>query len=47
MDIAQLSEDEAEVFLAEYNIEEPGLNRVIRLSYDLLGQHSFFTVGAR
>jgi ribosome-binding ATPase len=46
MDIAQLSEEEAEVFLAEYNIEEPGLNRVIRLSYDLLGLHSFFTVGA-
>jgi GTP-binding protein YchF len=45
MDIAQLPPDEAAVFLAEYGIEEPGLNRVIRLSYDLLGLLSFFTVG--
>ena len=33
MDIAQLPEDEAEIFLAEYGIEEPGLNRFIKLSY--------------
>jgi hypothetical protein len=45
MEIAQLPPDEAAVFLAEYGIEEPGLNRVIRLSYDLLGLISFFTVG--
>jgi ribosome-binding ATPase len=45
MDIAQLPPEEAEVFLAEYGIEEPSLNRVIRLSYDLLGLQSFFTVG--
>ncbi|MBG0771153.1 MAG: redox-regulated ATPase YchF, partial [Anaerolineaceae bacterium] len=45
MDIAQLPEDEAQVFLAEYGIEEPGLNRFIRLSYDLLGLQSFFTAG--
>jgi ribosome-binding ATPase len=45
MEIAQLPPDEAEVFLAEYGIQEPGLNRVIRLSYDLLGLLSFFTVG--
>ena len=45
-DIAQLSAEEAEVFLAEYKIEEPSLNRMIRLSYDLLGLQSFFTAGA-
>lgn len=45
MEIAQLPTDEAEAFLAEYGIEEPGLNRMIRLSYDLLGLESFFTVG--
>jgi GTP-binding protein YchF len=45
MDIAQLPPDEAEVFLQEYNISEPSLNRMIRLSYDLLGLQSFFTVG--
>ncbi len=45
MDIAQLPPDEMQMFLAEYNIEEPSLNRMIRLSYDLLGLQSFFTVG--
>ena len=45
MDIAQLPDEEARVFLKEYGIEEPGLNRVIRISYDLLGLRSFFTVG--
>ena len=45
MDIAQLPPEEAEMFLAEYNIEEPSLNRMIRLSYELLGLHSFFTAG--
>ncbi len=45
MEISELDPGEAELFLAEYNIEEPGLNRMIRLSYDLLGLQSFFTVG--
>ncbi len=45
MDIAQLAADEAQLFMGEYGIEELGLNRVIRLSYDLLGLQSFFTVG--
>ena len=33
------------MFLTEYGIEEPSLNRMIRFSYDLLGLQSFFTVG--
>jgi GTP-binding protein YchF len=45
MEIAQLPSDEATVFLSEYGIDEPGLNRVIRFSYDLLGLQSFYTVG--
>jgi GTP-binding protein YchF len=45
MEIAQLPPDEAEVFLQEYGIAEPSLNRMIRLSYDLLALESFFTVG--
>jgi GTP-binding protein YchF len=45
MEIAQLPPDEAAMFLQEYGITEPGLNRMIRLSYDLLGLESFFTVG--
>ena len=47
MDIAQLPPDEAEIFLAEYGIDEPSLDRLIRLSYDLLGQISFFTAGEK
>ncbi|HZW03108.1 MAG TPA: DUF933 domain-containing protein, partial [Anaerolineaceae bacterium] len=43
--IAQLPPEEMEIFLQEYGIEEPSLNRMIRLSYDLLGLQSFFTVG--
>ena len=45
MEIAQLDDEEAELFLQEYAISEPGLHRMIRLSYYLLGLHSFFTVG--
>jgi GTP-binding protein YchF len=45
MEIAQLDDEEAALFLAEYGIAEPGLHRMIRLSYGLLGLHSFFTVG--
>lgn len=45
MELAQLSPDEAEIFMAEYGIQELSLQRVIRLSYDLLGLQSFFTVG--
>jgi GTP-binding protein YchF len=45
MEISQLAPEDAELFMTEYGIEEPGLNRVIRLSYDLLGLQSFFTVG--
>jgi ribosome-binding ATPase len=46
MDIAQLPPEEMKMFLEEYHIEEPSLNRMIRLSYELLGLQSFFTAGA-
>jgi ribosome-binding ATPase len=45
MDIAQLPPDDAAIFMEEYGITEPSLNRMIRFSYDLLGLQSFFTVG--
>jgi hypothetical protein len=45
MDLAQLPPEEAELFMQEYGITELGLQRVISLSYDLLGLQSFFTVG--
>ena len=45
MELAQMSPEDAAEFLKEYGIEEPGLSKVIRLSYALLGLQSFFTVG--
>jgi GTP-binding protein YchF len=45
MEIAQLALEDVDDFMAEYDINELGLERVIRLSYDLLGLISFFTVG--
>ncbi len=45
MEIAQLSSEEAELFMEEFGIEESGLERVIKTSYALLDQISFFTVG--
>jgi ribosome-binding ATPase YchF (GTP1/OBG family) len=45
MEIAQLPPDDAAAFMQEYGIQEPGLSRMIRASYDLLDQQSFFTVG--
>lgn len=45
MEIALLPPGEMDLFLEEYQIEEPALNRLIRLSYDLLGLQPFFTYG--
>lgn len=44
-EISQLEGEDREMFLAEYEIEEPGTARVIRASYNLLHTQSFFTVG--
>ncbi len=45
MEIAQLPSDDAVAFMSEYGITELSLNRMISISYDLLDQQSFFTVG--
>jgi GTP-binding protein YchF len=45
MEIAQLSAEDAAVFMEEYGIKELSLNRMITLSYDLLQVLTFFTVG--
>lgn len=45
MELAQMSDEDAQMFLQEFGISEPSLPRVIRLSYQLLGLQSFFTVG--
>jgi ribosome-binding ATPase len=46
-EIAQLADDEKAEFLAEMGFEEPGLNRVIRAAYELLGLQTFFTAGVK
>ena len=44
-DIASLESDEKLLFLDDFNLKEPGLNAVIRSSYELLGLQTFFTCG--
>ncbi len=46
MEIAQLPREEAAEFIAELGIEEPALNRLIRLGYEKCGLISFLTVGS-
>jgi len=44
-ELSQMSEAEAKDFLLEFNITASAMDRIIRLSYELLGLISFFTVG--
>jgi GTP-binding protein YchF len=44
-EMAELSEEDAAVFMSEYGIKESALDTIIRDAYDLLGLQSFFTVG--
>jgi hypothetical protein len=44
-ELAQMSDDEAQEFLSEFNITASATDRVIVRSYDLMGLISFFTVG--
>ncbi|MDH3841620.1 MAG: DUF933 domain-containing protein, partial [Chromatiales bacterium] len=46
-ELIQLEEDERTVFLEELGLTEPGLNRVIRAGYSLLGLLTFFTAGKK
>jgi GTP-binding protein YchF len=46
-EIAQLDEAERSDFLAELGFKEPGLNRVIRAAYKLLGLETYFTAGPK
>ena len=46
-EVAQLPEEDRAGFLADLGLTEPGLNRVIRAGYDLLGLLTFFTVGPK
>ncbi|MBS0400825.1 MAG: redox-regulated ATPase YchF, partial [Proteobacteria bacterium] len=46
-EIAQLDEADRAEFLAELKLDEPGLNRVIRAGYTLLGLLTYFTAGVK
>lgn len=46
-EIAELSDEDKKIFLADTNLEEPGLNRLIRAAYKLLGLHTYFTAGVK
>lgn len=46
-EIAQLEDDEKTEFLTDLGLDEPGLNRVIRGGYELLGLQTFFTAGPK
>jgi GTP-binding protein YchF len=44
-ELAEMNDAEAAELLASYGLKEPGLNRLIRAAYDLMGLTSFFTAG--
>jgi hypothetical protein len=44
-ELAQMSDEDAEEFLIEFNITASAMDRVIQRSYELLGLISFFTIG--
>ncbi len=46
-EIADLTDEDKQVFLADMGMQEPGLNRLIRAAYDLLGLQTFFTAGPK
>ena len=45
--IAELSDDDKQIFLEDMGMHEPGLNRVIRAGYALLGLETYFTAGEK
>ncbi|KAF1688358.1 redox-regulated ATPase YchF [Pseudoxanthomonas taiwanensis] len=46
-ELAQLDDADRDAFLADLGLEEPGLNRVIRAAYRLLGLQTYFTAGVK
>ena len=47
VEISDLSDDDKKIFLTDAGMEEPGLNRVIRGAYSLLGLETYFTAGEK
>jgi len=46
-EIAELSDEDKKEFLADVGLDEPGLNRLIRVAYKLLGLQTYFTAGVK
>ncbi|MGB0134354.1 redox-regulated ATPase YchF [Dokdonella sp.] len=46
-ELSQLDEKDRDDFLADMGFDEPGLNRVIRAGYRLLGMQTYFTAGVK
>jgi len=46
-EIAELAADDKAAFLQDLGMDEPGLDRVIRAGYQLLGLHTYFTAGVK
>src|SRR5699024_5734917 len=46
-EIAVLEDDEREMFIEELGLDESGLDKLIRASYDLLGLATYFTAGVQ
>jgi GTP-binding protein YchF len=46
-ELADLDDEDKAVFLADLGLEEPGLNRLIRAAYQLLGLQTYFTAGVK
>lgn len=46
-DLATMEEEDRKEFMESMGLEEPGLNRVIRAGYQLLGLQTFFTAGVK
>jgi GTP-binding protein YchF len=46
-EISQLEDADRAIFLKDLGLEEPGLNRVIRAGYALLGLQTYFTAGVK
>ena len=46
-ELADLDDEDKQAFLADLGFEEPGLNRLIRVGYELLGLQTYFTAGVK
>ncbi|MGE0797717.1 MAG: redox-regulated ATPase YchF [Lautropia sp.] len=46
-ELADLDDEDKAAFLADLGLEEPGLNRLARAAYDLLGLQTYFTAGVK